>query len=301
MEMPVESLHEPDSLRVTRNDFTASVAAEAPPRHVFLSTLPATARDRRIAWIAVIFSGAGFAILAPLAGTKLPEIQSFIPAYQAALALCNLITAVLLFGQYSILRAPGLRFLASGYLFVALMVLVHTLSFPGAFAPSGLLGAGPQTTAWLYMFWHGGFPLFVIAYARSAKDAPEQGSGAAAILAAVGAVVATVLACTLLSTAGEALLPALMAGGRYGINLLIVMSVVWLLGLAALIVLWRRKPPLLLDVWLMVVLCAWLFDMALGAILSGARFELGWYAGRIYGLLSAIFILSVLLLETRSL
>ena len=50
--------------------------------------------------------------------------------------------------------------------------------FPGVFAPAGLLDAGPQTTAWLYMFWHGGFPLFVIAYAlhglRRAVVAPGQ-------------------------------------------------------------------------------------------------------------------------------
>jgi hypothetical protein len=45
------------------------------------------------------------------------------------------------------------------------MAIMHALSFPGLFAPAGLLGAGPQTTAWLYMFWHSGFSLFVMAYA----------------------------------------------------------------------------------------------------------------------------------------
>ena len=45
------------------------------------------------------------------------------------------------------------------------MVVVHGLSFPGLFRRDGLLGAGPQTTAWLYAFWHLGFPIAVIAYA----------------------------------------------------------------------------------------------------------------------------------------
>ena len=45
------------------------------------------------------------------------------------------------------------------------MIVPHALTFPGLFAPTGLLGAGPQTTAWLYMVWHGGFPLLVISYA----------------------------------------------------------------------------------------------------------------------------------------
>ena len=306
MEMlPVGSLPEPDPLRVAQTGFAA--AGQAMPvaapssRHVFLSTLPATSRDRSTALVAVIISAAVFAVLAPLARTMLPAVPAFIPAYQSALALCDLITAVLLFGQYSILRAPGLRLLAGGYLFTALMVIVHTLSFPGVFAETGLLGAGPQSTAWLYLFWHGGFPLFVIAYARARTSDPEPGTGIIAILSVAGAVLVAVVACTLLVTKGQALLPAVLIGNHYSGSQVVFISVVWLLSLAALIALWRRKPRSILDLWLMVVMCAWLFDMALGAVLNNARYDLGWYSGRIYGMLAATFILSVLLLETRSL
>jgi PAS domain S-box-containing protein len=301
MEMPVGPLPEPDALRVAQRSFAASAEPDAPPRHIFLSTLPATARDRNIALIAVILSAGAFAILAPLARTMLLEIDAFIPAYQSALALADLITAVLLYGQYSILRAPGLCTLASGYLFTALMVLVHTLAFPGAFSPTGLLGAGPQTAAWIYMFWHGGFPLFLIAYARARTTGTRPSAGLSAIFAAVGAVLLVVIALTLLVTQAQELLPAVMAGNTYRPIQMVVTSTVWLFSFAALIVLWRRKPRSVLDVWLMVVVCAWLFDMALGAVLNNARYDLGWYAGRIYGLLAATFILSVLLLETRTL
>jgi signal transduction histidine kinase/CheY-like chemotaxis protein len=47
----------------------------------------------------------------------------------------------------------------------------------------------------------------------------------------------------------------------------------------------------------MVVLCAWLFDVGLAVVLNAGRFDLGFYAGRIYGLLAASFVLLVLLLE----
>src|SRR2546426_8771740 len=47
----------------------------------------------------------------------------------------------------------------------------------------------------------------------------------------------------------------------------------------------------------MVVMCAWLFDIALAAVFNAGRFDLGFYAGRIYGLLAASFVLMVLLLE----
>ena len=62
-----------------------------------------------------------------------------------------------------VLKAPVWTHDIAAYLFTGCMAVVHTLSFPGLFAPGGLLGAGPQTTAWLYMFWHGVFPLLVIA------------------------------------------------------------------------------------------------------------------------------------------
>jgi hypothetical protein len=47
----------------------------------------------------------------------------------------------------------------------------------------------------------------------------------------------------------------------------------------------------------MVGMCAWIFDVALAAVLNGGRFDVGWYAGRAYGLAASSFVLVVLLLE----
>jgi PAS domain S-box-containing protein len=272
---------------------------------VFLSTLPAGRGERRLALAVVLLSLLAFAALAPFARVQLARADAFIPAYQSALAIGDLITAVLLFGQFSILRSLGLRILASAYLFTALMVGVHALSFPGLFSPTGLLGAGPQTTAWLYMFWHGGFPLFVLGYARLGKAASgtagSPGAVGTAILSSVAGVVAAVIALTLLVTTGQALLPPIMDGSHYTPLMIGVVSTVWLLSLAALVALWMRRPHSVLDLWLMVVMCAWLFDVALSAVLNAGRFDLGFYAGRIYGLMAASFVLLVLLLETRAL
>src|SRR3989442_2345887 len=52
---------------------------------------------------------------------------------------------------------------------------------------------------------------------------------------------------------------------------------------------------------LMVVLGASLCDTALAAVFNAGRFDLGFYAGRIYGLLAASFVLMVLLLENGKL
>src|SRR5690242_48518 len=139
------------------------------PAAIFLSTLPAQRRDRRLAAGVVIVSAGIFAAAAPFATTPLAPIAAFIPIYESALVVTDLITAALLFGQFSLLRSRGRPLLASAYLFTALLARAHLLSFPGAFSPTGLLGAGPQTTAWLYMFWHAGFPLLVGAYALLEK------------------------------------------------------------------------------------------------------------------------------------
>jgi PAS domain S-box-containing protein len=80
-----------------------------------------------------------------------------------------------------------------------------------------------------------------------------------------------------------------------------VVSAVWALSLAALLVLWFRRPHSVIDVWLMVVLCAWLFEIALSAMVNVARFDLGFYAGRIYGLFAASFVLAVLLTDNVAL
>src|SRR5258706_288901 len=47
----------------------------------------------------------------------------------------------------------------------------------------------------------------------------------------------------------------------------------------------------------MVVMIAWLLDILLGTLLSTVRYDFGWYAGRMYGLMAASFVLGVLLLE----
>ena len=273
----------------------------APDRQSFVSTLPAGPGERRLALVTVLASAALFVVAVPLAKVPLSPVLAFIPIYQSALVVNDLITAVLLFGQFAILRSRALLVLASGYLFTALMASVHGLTFPGLFAPTGLLGAGPQTTAWLYMFWHAGFPLVVVGYAllkeRDRAAAPAAWPPWSAVLAVVAVVTAAAGGLTLLATHGQATLPAIMAGQHYTAAMRLVVSCVWALCLLALVILWWRRPHSVLDVWLMVVMSAWVFDIALAAVLNAGRFDLGFYAGRIYGLLAASFVLGVLLIE----
>ena len=269
-------------------------------RDIFLSTMPATRRDRVAAIAVVAISAVLFACAVPFAGVPLTPVPAFVASYQSALAVNDLITAVLLFSQVAISRSRALLLLASGYLFTAMAAIIHALSFPGLFAPGGLLGAGSQTTVWLYMVWHGVFPLLVLGYAllkASDNDRDTGGSARSAIVASIVAVSVGMAAFTWLVTAQHDRLPVLLSGGHYTPVMLGVVSTVWCLSFAALAVLWLRRPHSVLDIWLMVVMCAWLFDIALSAILNVARFDLGFYLGRIYGLCAASFVLAILLID----
>jgi len=276
------------------------IGAAAQEQSVFLSSLPASPQERRRARIVILISLAIFLAAAPFARLKLAEVWAFIPCYQSALLVNDLITAVLLFAQLAILRSRALLLIASGYLFNALMAVPHALSFPRLFAPEGLIGAGPQTTAWLYMFWHSGFPIALIFYALQRRHPPLR-RPRLAIGGACAGVVCTVIGTTLLATAGDDLLPAIMSGDGYTPLLPLVTGFVWSLSLVALLTLWRQPAKSVLDIWLIVVMFAWLFDIALSALLNAGRFDLGFYAGRVYGLLAASLVLLVLLLETGAL
>jgi signal transduction histidine kinase len=122
-----------------------------------------------------------------------------------------------------------------------------------------------------------------------------------AILACIAAALVAPCALTMLATAGQQSLPEIMEGNRYTPAMKVVVGSVWALSMIALAVLWRRSRHDVLDLWLMVVMCAWIFDIALSAVFNAGRFDLGFYAGRVYGLLTSVFVLFGLLLENSAL
>lgn len=251
----------------------------------------------------VAVSSIAFFAAIPFVRTPLPKLDSFIPMYESALIITDLITAVLLFGQFARMRSAAILILAVAYLFCACITVPHLLTFPGAFTPTGLLGAGNQSTAWLYVFWHGAFPLLVLAYAlmrRFGDPVVPVRSLALVLWLAVFAAAALALFFTLLAIPGMTLLPVLVQNGDYSRMVSIGVSPsIWLFSFVALAALWRRKKTTTLDLWLMVVMCVWIFDVGLSAVFGSSRFDLGWYAGRSYGLLAASFVLIVLLVQTN--
>jgi PAS domain S-box-containing protein len=269
-------------------------------RSIFLSTAQPKPRDRVAALAVVAVAAATFAVTVPFAKVQLANVPALIAGYQSALTINDFVTAVLLFSQFALLRSRALLLLACGYLFTSTAVLLHTLAFLGLFTEADPLGAGPQSVAWLYVIRHAGFPLFALAYALSKRDVSHDragGSATSVIVRSGAAALITLALLTWIVVGGHDWLPVLTIGDRATASLTFVASMILVLTLATLLVLWMRRPHSVLDVWLMVALVPWLFDIALTTIFDATRFDVGYYAGRIYGLCAASILLAILLVD----
>jgi signal transduction histidine kinase len=270
-----------------------------------LAIVPAPIGAQRCALAVCIALFGAFCALVPFAGTSLPRIEAFIPIYDSTLALNNLVAAGFLLVGFSRSRLRAVLVLAGGYLFTALIAVPHLVTFPGLFWSNSLPGGGSQTSAWLDVFRHGGLPLIVICYSllkrretRSVQPRPDMGGHVGPT--AAGAVAGAFL-LTLLATTGHQILPEIVNGDSYTTLMTAVRVPVLLLSLVALVILGSRPPYSILDLWLMVVLCALVFGVALSAVTNTGRFDIGFYAGCLYGLFAASVLPIVFLVEAARL
>jgi signal transduction histidine kinase len=268
-------------------------------------SLPPTSRQRQLALAAAVVLLLGFGVLAPFAYRPLPRLDAFIPFFEAIIFATDFITSVLLFAHYSIYYSRALLVLACGYLFTSLIVIPHVLTFPGVFSPTGLLGAGLQSTAWLYIFWHIGFPAAVLVYAWVKDEKREQSYTHASVLPVFGWSVAIVfsLVCglTLLATVGDEFLPRLLLDRTHlaPLNSYVIAFSLCICATAYIVLVIGRRS--VLDQWLMIVALASILELLFVAVLSGERFSLGFYAGRICSLIASTVVLVVLVAETTRL
>jgi len=284
---------------------TATTGNEADRYAPWLSDLPATAFQT---WSAIAVAAVvlvAFMIIAPFAGMPLGALNIFFPLLDAIVFVTDLITAVLLFSQFSIAGSRALLALANGYLFTALIVVPHALTFTGAFSPTGLLGANIQTGSWLFIFWHIGFSAALLAYALLSIVNRAQpllpGRTQSAVRWSVVGVVALTCGLTWLATAGTYLLPPIILNTN-SLSPLVVYPI-WLailISAAALSLLALRRRSVL-DQWLMVVAFVYMGELAFSGLLPGVRFSLGFYAGRAFSVITASIVLIVLLAETTRL
>lgn len=233
-------------------------------------------------------------VVTPFAATRLPRVDGFIPATESLVFVCDLLTASLLLTHSRIIGAPSLLVLGSGYLFSGLIVVAHALSFPGAFAASGLLDAGLQGTGWLYIAWHFALPTAVIGYVW--LDDVRCPISRAAILYTAACVVALAVIATAAVARWSHLLPPLfvdtigftpMANYVTAVDLAIA-----LLALGAIL---TRCGRSLISGWTTVAVVAMVAELAIVTFVLGGRFSLGFYLSRSLSVIVSAVVLMALL------
>ncbi|SFQ24770.1 sensor domain-containing diguanylate cyclase [Ralstonia sp. NFACC01] len=259
-----------------------------------------TRRQAMIAGAIALLILLTLAVAAPRAGLQWPAINPFMPMCALTVFTTASIAAFLLGAQFIVTRQPMLGALGGAYAFTALAVALQLLMFPGVFSPTGLFGARPTSAAWMWVFWHGGFPLFVILAVlmrdRLSRDAVADGRvGLWAWLLIGGPVLVGVLLC------GFAVLtnlpPPLHAGN--GDNPVAV--ILWAINaIAVLAVVASGRLRAVLDVWLAIAALACLTDTTLN-LLSTDRFTVGWYVARLFSMFAPGVLVCVLVWEVTAL
>ena len=275
-------------------------------QHFILSTVAPGPAQKWLA-VAVVAAISFYFVLiiaGPLKGVHVGRIHSFVAIYATTMFLCDSITAILLYVQFSIVRSRATLVLASGYLFAALVLIPWLMVFPGVFTPDGLMG-GTQSTSWIWFIQHAGFSLSIVGYAllkdRVSDELPWQGTSRAEIILSVALTAALATAVAVVCISGHELLPRVaLDSSRLSPLWPYVGWPVALTSLAAIAVLWLRQRTVL-DLWLMVVMFLFSVEVILSYYPIPERFTVAWYGVRIFGGLASSIVLMVLLHEIMTL
>src|SRR5215510_7628178 len=228
--------------------------------------------------------------LIPFAGNPGPEIPSIIAVFATTVFVTELCTSLLLFVYFRANPHWSLLILGSAFLYSALMVVPHLLTFPGAVLTSqALVGGSRQTTGYIFVLWVTGFALLtfvsVLFEARTSRHQYTLVRVDRAVCTAVSAVSVVVLSVTLIAILLGDHLPTLIKepSSWTGLNIFLVLTATALIAGSIAIVLFSIRNELFL--WLAMMLTM----VAVAHIISsagGARFTVGWLTARLTWIIS---------------
>jgi len=275
-----------------------TLAADHDPPMV-VALMPYTRRHRAMALGIVAGMLAVWALLLPFVNLQIGRVDSFLPVVQTIMSAADLLTATLLFAQYTVQPHRALLVVATGYIFAGAFAFLQTLTFPGSYAPNGLIGDVYNTPAWFFVLWYTTFPLSILGYALL-KDTGKISSRSirASIAITLIFVSGAITLFSWLAISQTEHLPKFFTTGlmrqaplsnQFNVGLTI-------LGCLVLLVLFVRRRTVL-DLWLMVTLFAAIPNFLVAVYAGSARFSAGWYTARAFALIASCILLSVLVIE----
>ncbi len=242
------------------------------------------------------------AFAAPRAQQPLPPIGPFMPMCALTVFTTSGIAAFLLGARFAATQRPMFCVLGGAYAFTAITVALQLLMFPGVFTHTGLLGARPNSAAWMWVFWHAGFPLLVAAAVLSRDqwiDAPPVGrfpfQAWALVFIGSPALLAAVLGVFVANANLSAPFHPMSDTDSLSVTptALVVCS---LDTFAIVLVVVKGRLRSMLDLWIAVALLASFVDASLN-MLSVGRFTVGWYIARVFSMLAPGVLVGVLIWE----
>lgn len=232
-----------------------------------------------------------------------PVIPAFVPICATTWIIADLLTALLLYTQYSVTGALGFLVIASAYTITGLLAIPYLFAFPGVFTEHLEVG---QVSVWCWTIWHLLYPLIIGVYftldpllrrrVMTSPSIPQVGLSVMLGSALVAALLATVVLLTYRT------LPVLVLSGhfspafRYGVAPFIALFDI----LACVTIIARMGKGSPLHVWLALALLTAALDGALNGI-SASRYTLSWYVAKLETLISTSVVLIMLLGEISAL
>lgn len=234
------------------------------------------------------------------------EMPGIIPVYVTGSIISYSAVGIFLFVQFYQSRTWPLALVGSAYLFNALIAVPYLFAFPGGVLIENTIMLGNmQTAGWIWSFWHLGFPILILVAIIWEIKWPNYTVAHDRSLIVIGwsvtCVMIAVLCMIIFATFWQHLLPRNLTvqgwspihyyfGGAGAVISVITLFIIWH---------WRLDRGVLY-LWLPVVLVSFFLDITL-SLMAGQRYTLGWYAGRICGLISACTMLIMFLIEINRL
>lgn len=234
----------------------------------------------------------------PIRHRLYPVNTGLITVLGVTVGLFEMLTALLILGQFAVSHRRSSIFLHLAYMWAAIFAMLYAAAFPGVFATHGL--GSPETSIYAWMAWHCGFSTLAIAYAVALAT-----EGSPPAIASTGAVRGIVLTSTLflLVAAGTTidivvwhtdLLPVILKGRDFSGFAHTFGPLVVALQLGALLaVTFGTRVQTTAAMWFAVSLVASFLDVWM-AISVGYRGMLGWYLARTFTFLESGVLLVVL-------
>lgn len=254
----------------------------------------------------VVVAGAAMLVtglVLPIGDRQLGPSVSFVPALVSVVACFDIMSAYLLVGDFRDRGDVRLLVMACAYWWSLTVMAGYALAFPGAVSADPPLALVPSMAPYLYVTWHGGFPILLGAAwapwpAGWTNPTPFGRRGVVAVVVS-GAAVAAGIAVVAGLAAFSRHLPVLINGLDTSRMTTLTAPFALPMVLLALAVTIRgtrtRTGP---ERWSSVAVLVCLLDLAL-TYGSGTRYSLGWYTGRSLTLLSAGVVLLAMLATFR--